>query len=163
MFWMSFLLFLEVLFWRSIRLSCWCLVFSCLLCVVLLFPGIWIVFLSISVFLQVVLPDSGIIWRISFLLFYRFLIWKLSLFFFTNLSSSCRIFLYFFRRAFFLLSSFFNSLLWLLSFFRCESSFLVLPFCPLYFSSISFISFSNFGIWPFNVFILRFSSLCFFY
>ena len=87
---------------------------------------------------------------------------KIKLIFFTSLSSRFNLLVHFFLSAFFSLNSLFNFLFSWLSFCLFVSSFRVLPFCPLYFSLISFISFSNYFISVFNFFILLLSTLCFF-
>ena len=100
--------------------------------------------------------------RNRFLAVFSVLDLKIKLIFFTSLSSRFNLLVHFFLSAFFSLNSLFNFLFSWLSFCLSVSSFRVLPFCPLYFSLISFISFSNSFISAFNFLIFLFSPLCFF-
>ena len=88
---------------------------------------------------------------------------NIRLIFFTSLSSRFNLFVNFFLSAFLSLNFLFNFLFFSLSFCLCVSSFLVLPFCPLYFSLISLISFSNSFMAVFNFFYSSIASIMFLY
>lgn len=139
MFWRSFLLFLGVLFWRIIRLSCRCLVFSCLLYVVLLFRYLDSLFKYFCISSGSSSRFGYNLKNLFFAVLYVFDL-KIRFIFLTNLPSSCRILLYFFRRAFFSLNSFFNSLLRVLSFF----SLCVVFSCSAFLSFVFFFYFFYF-------------------
>ena len=135
-----------MLFYKILRLNCWCWVFFGLLCVVWLYQSILIIFSWILLFLQVVFLIGCIICWIFFLLFFLFLIWKLGLFF--SLIHHQHLILI--GISFLMLNFVFNVFFLFESFCLCLSLFSILHFRPLYFSFISL----------FNAFILRLSRLC---
>ena len=100
------------------------------------------------------------LWNLFFAVLYDFDL-KINEIFFTILSSSFSIFVYFRLWAFSFVVLFLVVFFFCCLYFFVYLFFEVLPFCPLYFSLILFISFSNSGISLFSFFIFRLRMLCF--